>query len=280
MPAIFDVLNCEDGCNLGTGSDRNTTYFRTNKIMDDLKTESVKEYENPKSYKLFDAFDRNLSVDSFLRTYTIKKISEINISERDIENAFMKMGKDTQEKRSFNCSACGSESCRDMAVKIAKGYNVPENCIEKAKNDLENMHETVDRKYNEDIRISNRMIEVVTGVSSETAAFKPFLDELQSSGKQLEKITKQIDKIIMQLNLLSLNATIEAARAGQAGAAFSIVAEEIGKLSKDTALQIKDTYAIIEMNTKLSDKTAAFITQISENMDDLNNNAVRLKETI
>ena len=61
-----------------------------------------------------------------------------------------------------------------------------------------------------------------------------------------ENIITLIENITSQTNLLALNASIEAARAGESGKGFSVVAEEIRKLSANTTLATKNIQELIE----------------------------------
>ena len=54
---------------------------------------------------------------------------------------------------------------------------------------------------------------------------------LQNSVDEIKKFTNEIVGIANQTNMLALNASIEAARAGDNGKGFSVVAEEVRKLS-------------------------------------------------
>jgi methyl-accepting chemotaxis protein len=65
---------------------------------------------------------------------------------------------------------------------------------------------------------------------STNSVFSSFLD----SSKELDKIDKVVATLAQQINIFALNASIEAARSGEAGRGFTVVANEIKELSKET----------------------------------------------
>ena len=64
---------------------------------------------------------------------------------------------------------------------------------------------------------------------------KEQVDELGVNAREIGQVTEVISDISEQTNLLALNATIEAARAGDAGKGFSVVANEIKELARQTS---------------------------------------------
>ena len=62
---------------------------------------------------------------------------------------------------------------------------------------------------------------------------------------EIEKLADTISGIADQTKLLALNATIEASRAGEAGRGFNVVAQEIQKLSLESATAVSRIQEIV-----------------------------------
>src|SRR6201996_4080544 len=63
-----------------------------------------------------------------------------------------------------------------------------------------------------------------------------------------EEKVELIDTVMRQTNLLAINARIEAARAGPSGAAFSVVAQEMGSVAADISRISKELRGAISLN--------------------------------
>ncbi|GBC60277.1 methyl-accepting chemotaxis protein [Desulfonema ishimotonii] len=72
------------------------------------------------------------------------------------------------------------------------------------------------------------------------------MTEINTAGKNIFRIIKAIEDIAFQTNLLALNAAVEASRAGQAGAGFAVVANEIRNLSIQATDAAKNSADLIE----------------------------------
>lgn len=71
--------------------------------------------------------------------------------------------------------------------------------------------------------------------------------KLKVSSNKINEFVAYINQISKQTNLLALNASIEAARAGDAGKGFSVVAQEIRKLSEETEKAVTEIQTILKL---------------------------------
>lgn len=90
------------------------------------------------------------------------------------------------------------------------------------------------------------------------------MDELEGYFMNILSMTEIISDISNQTNLLALNASIEAARAGEAGRGFDVVAQEIKKLSDESA---QASSAIEERVKKIGGRFEFLLGSINQGMD-------------
>jgi predicted PurR-regulated permease PerM len=114
----------------------------------------------------------------------------------------------------------------------------------------------------------------------EMANMKSSMAVIKQSSDDISKIIKVIDDIAFQTNILALNAAVEAARAGDAGAGFAVVAEEVRNLAQRSATAAKDTTSIIDKNITLSRVGVEISNSVSKSLEEIKNNAKKVTELV
>ena len=158
-----------------------------------------------------------------------------------------------------------------------------------------NLEDIIKKLTDSIANISGEIKNVALGVSNLASMNTELLqktNETSNEAKNSDKIISIIQDISAETNLLGLNASIEAARAGDTGRGFSVVAEEIRKLSDTSKESINKIDTIIKniskgiievddglckINTVSQDQSEA-LNSISESLDSLNEIVKSLNE--
>ncbi|HWR40208.1 MAG TPA: methyl-accepting chemotaxis protein [Patescibacteria group bacterium] len=118
------------------------------------------------------------------------------------------------------------------------------------------------------------------------------LEDISNDVKKTDAILRFVHDIAANTNLLGLNAAIEAARAGEHGRGFSVVADEIRKLSSSSSDSVKNIKSVIRtiqdrqeailcraVNvTLLAERQASATQQISASMQQLAASAHQVRQ--
>lgn len=101
------------------------------------------------------------------------------------------------------------------------------------------------------------------------------MERIETASGEIENIIGTIDEIAFQTNLLALNAGVEAARAGDAGAGFSVVAQEVRELAQRSANAAKEIKSLISTS---SDEVKTGVNLVKETGKALENIATHVIE--
>lgn len=255
-PLLIDCLNCEMGCNGGTGTDlqhipQDIIEARIEQRNLEMRRHYTKKLSSEKTAmgKLHRTLNDYWKPGLYSRTYkdlsalVARKVRQPRESELDL--IYRSMYK-TSPSDIKNCPACGYNDCESMAVAIHNGLNQPYNCHYFLQKDIraerDEMHSIVEgsNAIMKDAQVDAD--EVTRQISELNSA----LAEIENNSKQILHINRQVNDISFQTNLLALNASVEASRAGEAGRGFSVVATEVKNLAQKSAEMAKVTTDLTE----------------------------------
>lgn len=209
LPFMVDALNCSKGCIYGTGVETSRT--ETDDILYELQRIRESSKRNGKGH----AFSRKLTpkqrldrlnkqfkdldLHDFIRHYTDQSRGlEIRKPDRaELDAIYEELDKQTEAQRNINCSACGYNTCKEMATAIYNECNHKKNCIQymKGEVDKENMlarelAEEMEQK-NAEIMAKNELIsKLIEEVSDDFASLDRSINEMsQGNSSNAEEST-------------------------------------------------------------------------------------------
>lgn len=183
---------------------------------------------------ILDSIENMISSSEELSATTEEISSKINVINESVNQ--ISIGAESLSSTSIEIYATSDQmllNAKDITSKTFNNVNSSTKIKETA--------EEIKQKTNDNIDIVNKLYDEKLG---------PILKAIED-GKivnQVKQMADVIESISKQTNLLALNASIEAARAGEAGRGFTVVANEVKKLSQESSIAVKN---IKEVTTKV-----------------------------
>lgn len=216
LPDVFDVLNCETGCNGGPATGVNYQRFEMNYIMHRVeqyahKVRMDKNNKNNKNKKgkgsdfQLEYFDKNLNWKDYVRTYKTHNIEHVQITERMIEDAFKQLGKNTVTEKNFDCHACGYSSCREMAAALARGINEKENCNQYMMKMVHRERQKVTDVNEEVLGMNKELLKIFGELSDNIQQVKKQAVQIWESGQKSSNDMVRVTDYMSELNELNKN---------------------------------------------------------------------------
>ena len=111
-------------------------------------------------------------------------------------------------------------------------------------------------------------------------SLKHQFEKVEEYSQVINGFVRTINKISEQTNLLAMNASIEAAHAGNLGKGFSVIAQEIRKLSLDTSSNAKNIEAVLQENFEVVKETVETMDQFNKYVESSGKSATETLKSI
>lgn len=197
-PYLFiDALNCGNGCICGTATEDelSNTDAALEALLQIKKDSKNNKRRHTWSRKLTPAQRlaqlnrqfKDLKLEDYLRTYTdlSGNVDFQMPTEAQLQEIYQQMGKTTDAEQKINCSCCGYDTCREMAIAIFNGFNNRNNCIHYIKKEVEQERENAlalaaenEREREQKAQQHERVMDTVARVNKEFEDVKNILEQL------------------------------------------------------------------------------------------------------
>ena len=117
--------------------------------------------------------------------------------------------------------------------------------------------------------IMSELLKIIEDTGISVSDLADSIENINKTSRETLKIVRTIDGIAFQTNLLALNAAIEAARAGDAGAGFSVVADEVRHLAMRTSESAKNSSDLIENSYNMIRGSSESVSQVRTKFGEL-----------
>ena len=164
----------------------------------------------------------------------------------------------------------------DLVVNGIENYSVlAEEVHSQTESSMAFAHKTVEVAQSGQTATDETM-DAIGNISTSVEKTRDEINTLQEKTVNIGKILKNMKSIAQQTKILSINAAIEAARAGDAGFGFGVVADEVGKLAKNSDLAAEEIKTIL---TDIDESIKGTLIAMNDSTQKVNDGVQVVKRT-
>jgi hypothetical protein len=298
-PLLIDCLNCDHGCNGGTGT------LNIDKSVDEIESlietrnkemqQKWQTKENDSETAVHDSIEKLVGQywksGLYDRKYVNRSANNTiqipdNRQKRDIYRSMRKF----EQKDIYNCMSCGYKSCEAMAIAIFNNLNVPSNCHHYQLGNLEIIMDNM-KVQNEqqksvvcEIHDSlNKIIKVIEMVSSASDELQKSIHEIINSAQEASKIAHQGTSLTKSTNKVVNNLISTTENMGSSVNVINRIASQTQLLALNASIEAARAgesgkgFSVVATEVKnLAEETITASNGIIVNIDNVNG---RVKET-
>ncbi|PLS15887.1 chemotaxis protein [Bacillus sp. M6-12] len=226
------------------------------------------------SFQKLCSFDMQIAIETYIESYT---------------SSMMKLNEIEELQFRLNDSASMLAASAQQTTSVIAGKEVQvQTMLEEIESIQESSSHMIKQVEEGKLNVSSSLTKV-DGVVNIIEKTKNLTHELSESSAKIGQVVRTIRGISNQTNILSLNAAIEAARAGEHGRGFSIVAQEVRKLARQTenALDhiqsqissVQETIEKFEKSFQIIVGETSLFKEINKNIIEILDNSVNSVKT-
>lgn len=307
LPDVFDVLSCGRGCGSGPAIGTPLSVYRMSGILNGIekynRNNRVK-FDRKGRDKQFLAFDKELNLEDFLRSYEKHPVETASYTDEQIDEVLHSLGKNTETEMNYNCHACGFATCRELAKAILDGTSTKNSCgqytlheADRRAAQIEQTNASISDITSQLSDVVSRLTDSISSVTESTGGITELNSQNHEQAERLSgvvtelrqlteninssmgainesvtgfsKMTRDISDIARQINILAINASIEAARAGEYGKGFAVVAEEVRNLAQHSQSAVTEAEASNKLVFSNIDDVNGIVSTINDKMTDI-----------
>ncbi len=304
-PLLIDCLNCDQGCNGGTGTSRDKSLDEIENSIEKRNIEMQDKYESKSFFKskkqtlkkIQKAVNEYWKPNIYDRKYSDLSVTNFkNVINKPSQNQknkiFQEMLKES-ELDVLNCGSCGYNNCEEMAIAIFNGLNKKENChhyekkyfTESVNTMLSKMEQFADGDLTVELNTDkkdqvgefyNGFNRALLNIRYLLSSLIKVINETASASNQISLSTKEMSNGIMEQS----NQTSEIAGAVeemtktimetvQNSSAASEAAKKAGVIAQEGGEVIKETILGINRISEVVKNAAETVQELGKNSDQI-----------